>query len=236
MNGRTFTIVGSLVSGLAQLDESSVFLSLRSAQDFVELPQAATEIILMAKDQNKVPQLNVEVTMLVREGDPTGQYKVIPWYEANSLVSFMSVAEKIYSLFYILIVLFASFVVINTMLMIVNERTQEIGMLGALGFTGRQIVLLLVLEGASLGLIGSAFGVALGTFITKALSATGIDYSQATQTLGKELLYPSRIYPVFSLGSALYAFFLGIVIPALGCYFPARRAQKLDPSTALRAL
>ncbi|HHW14748.1 MAG TPA: ABC transporter permease [Firmicutes bacterium] len=236
LNGRTFTIVGSLMSGLAQLDESSVFLSLRSAQRLVDLDQAATEVIVMAKDPGRVPQISAEVSRLVKAGDPEGRYTVVPWYKASPLVGYMLAAGRLYDLVYVVIVLFASFVVINTMLMIVNERTREIGMLGAMGFTGSQLVTLLVLEGAALGLLGSTVGVAVGAVITNTLAKTGIDFGQATQALGKELLYPSRIYPIFDLHTVLYAFVLGVLVPAAGSFFPARRAQRLDPSTALRAL
>jgi putative ABC transport system permease protein len=236
LNGRTFTVVGSLVSGLAQLDEASVFMPLAAAQRFVELDQASTEVIVMAKDPNKVPELSAEVARFVKAGDPQGRYKVIPWYQANSLMGYMVTAKQIYNFIYVLIVLFASFVVVNTMLMIVNERIREIGMLGALGFTGAQITTLLVLEGAALGLVGSTLGVAVGAAVTRTLSVTGIDFAKAMQSMGKELLFPTRIYPSFDLRIVLFAFALGILVPAVGTLIPARRAQKLDPSTALRAI
>jgi putative ABC transport system permease protein len=235
LQGRTFTVTGSLVSGLTQLDESSLFMPLSTAQRFVELDDAATELIVMADDPAKVPQVSAAVAELVKAGDPEGRYTVVPWYEANSLMSMMIVARKIYDWVYALIVLFASFVVVNTMLMIVNERVREIGMLGALGFTGLQIVTLLVLEGAALGLLGSAVGVVLGSILTKWLSLTGLDLSKAVAGMGKELLFPSRLYPSFGWGIVAFALLLGILIPALGTLMPARRAQKLRPSEALRA-
>lgn len=234
--GRTFTVVGSLASGLAQLDEASVYLSLRTAQRFVELEGAATELIVMAKDPERVRDLAAEIARFVKAGDPEGRYRVIPWYQANSLMGYVVSAKQIYNLVFILIVLFASFVVINTMLMIVSERTREIGTLGALGFTGFQVVTLLVLEGAALGLLGSALGTVVGSAVTRSLSVTGMDFSNATESLGKELLFPTRIYPSFGWGIVIFAFVLGILVPAIGTLMPARGAQKLDPSAALRAV
>lgn len=236
LNGRTFTVTGSLASGLAQLDEASVFLPLDTAQRFVDLEGAATELIVMAEDSNRVPALAGEISEYVKARGGEGRYEIIPWYRANALVGYIVTAKYIYNLIYVLIVLFASFVVINTMLMIVSERTREIGMMGALGFAGFQIVALLVLEGAALGLVGSAAGTVLGSAVTKALSVTGLDFSQAMRGMGKELLFPTRIYPAFDLRIVVFAFALGIVVPALGTLIPARRAQKLDPSTALRAV
>lgn len=234
LNGRTFTVVGSLVSGLAQLDESTVFLSLGPAQSFVQLDGAATEVIVQAKNQARVPQITAAVAGLVRADDPHGRYKVTPWNETSAMAGLMGAMRNVYAVIYLLIVFFATIVVINTMLMIVNERTREIGMLGALGFTGRRIVTLFVLEGAALGLVGSAFGAILGAVVTRSLSVTGIDFGELMEGYGKELLLPSKIYPEFNLGIIAFAFVLGVVIPALGTLMPARRAQRLDPSVALR--
>lgn len=236
LNGRTFTVTGSLVSGLAQLDEATAFLSLGSAQRFVQLDQAATEVIVMAKDQNRTAQVAAEVDRLVKAGDPEGRYKVTPWYQTSAMAGLMRTYRQVYNVLYLLIVLFAAVVVINTMLMIVNERTREIGMLAALGFTGRRIVTLFVLEGGAMGLLGSTIGAILGAAVTRTLSVTGLDFAKAMQTVGKELLFPTKIYPTFNLGVVAFAFVLGTLVPALGTFFPARRAQKLDPSTALRAL
>lgn len=235
LRGRTFTVVGSLVSGLAQLDESTVFLPFRAAQNLVELDQAATEVILQAKQPAQVTQVAAAAARVVRGGDPEGRYVVTPWYEANAMAGLMSRVRHVYNLIYFVIVLFASVVVINTMLMIVNERTREIGMLSALGFTGRRIVALFVLEGAALGLVGSAIGAVLGAAVTRALSVTGLDFAKVMENYGKELLFPSKIYPAFSLSIVVFALVLGTLVPAVGSYFPARRAQRLDPSTALRS-
>lgn len=234
LNGRTFTVVGSLVSGLAQLDESTVFLSLRTAQSFAQLDRASTEVIVQAKDQGRVAQVSAAVADVVKADDPDGRYTVTPWYQASSMAGLMASARNIYIGIYLLIVFFASIVVINTMLMIVNERTREIGMLAALGFTGRRIVTLLVLEGAALGLVGSTVGALLGAAIARPLSVTGLDFSKLMESYGKELLFPTKIYPAFSLGIVAFAFALGVVVPALGTLIPARRAQRLDPSVALR--
>ncbi len=52
--------------------------------------------------------------------------------------------------------------ILNLLLMAVFERTREIGVLGAIGLRPGQISLLFLLEGAMMGLVGAAFGVALG--------------------------------------------------------------------------
>ncbi len=64
--------------------------------------------------------------------------------------------------------------------MAVYERTREIGVLGALGLKPRQISILFILEGALMGLVGVAFGVALGLLINGVLGRVGLDYSQFT--------------------------------------------------------
>jgi ABC-type lipoprotein release transport system permease subunit len=124
----------------------------------------------------------------------------------------------------------------NTMWMIVSERTREIGALGALGFTKRQISLLFMYEAAALGFVGSLLGVMVGGTLTKILSITGIDFAKAVSGMDPKILYPTKIFPAFSFGILIFAMVLGTVIPMLAAYFPARRAQRLNPAEALRAV
>ena len=63
--------------------------------------------------------------------------------------------------------------IFNTMLVIVGRRTQEIGVLKALGLKGRQVTLLFMAEDLALGFVGSVAGVVLGIALSLALTGLG---------------------------------------------------------------
>jgi putative ABC transport system permease protein len=143
-------------------------------------------------------------------------------------------SEVIYNFVYIFLVLLASIVVINTMVMIVKERTQEIGMMSALGLKGSEILKLFMLEGSAIAVIGSFIGAISGGILTYYLSGVGFDYSAAFEDI--DVLMNPIIYPTFKFEHMIMAFLLGVFVTALTSIIPARRAAKLNPTEALREI
>ncbi len=108
-------------------------------------------------------------------------------------------------------------VIMNIMLMAVAERTREIGIRKALGARRRDILAQFVVESATLSLVGALIGIGLGivlAFTVKALTP-----------------FPAAVAP-WSVGVAVV---LGISVGMTAGIYPASRASRLDPITALRA-
>ena len=108
-------------------------------------------------------------------------------------------------------------VIMNIMLMAVAERTREIGVRKALGARRRDILAQFVVESATLSTLGAIFGIGLGiglAFLVKAISP-----------------FPAAVAP-WSVGVAVA---LGVSVGMAAGIYPANRASKLDPITALRS-
>lgn len=120
----------------------------------------------------------------------------------------------------------AAFGIVNTLLMSVQERTREIGLMKAMGMSARRIFGLFSLEATFIGLLGSAIGsgiaVLLGTGISGVLSKTALAKLPGLNIL---LFTPQSVVSVMLLIMAI-AFLSGTL--------PARKAAKLNPIEALR--
>lgn len=108
-------------------------------------------------------------------------------------------------------------VIMNIMLVAVAERTQEIGIRKSLGATRRDILAQFVVEAATLSTIGAAMGVGVGAFLAFVVSALSP--------------MPTRVAP----WSVIVAVVLGAGVGMIAGVYPASRASRLDPITALRA-
>lgn len=234
LNAATFTIVGRLQSGMRLLNEVVFYLPLEEAQRLLYMDDQATELLLVTPDLELIDDVLPTVKSLLAEQG--GDYVAYGYRETNELIPFMDVAKLIYNQMYVFLVLLASIVVVNTMIMIVKERTREIGMMAALGLEGKDIIGLFLIEGGIMGVVGSLIGAVLGFFLTNHFAKVGIDYTAALSGVSKDMAFNAILRPVASLGNAVFAFVLGVMIVTLACMIPARRAAQLQPTEAMRGV
>lgn len=115
----------------------------------------------------------------------------------------------------------------NTMFTSVIERTKQIGLLKALGMTGREVMGLFLMESALMGLIGGLGGAAIGIAVSELLSSVGGGG-------GGGGLFGGGFKASVSPELILFAVAFSIAIGAISGLIPARRAAKLEPVEALR--
>ncbi|GAB4112928.1 MAG: ABC transporter permease [Candidatus Caldatribacteriota bacterium] len=235
--GSTFQIVGKYYSDLQMLNDTVFYLPIGEAQKILEMPGEVTELLLITRDHYKAASVLPALNELFSQEDKSGRYILQFWNKDYDLIELFDYAIKIYNFIYVFIIVLACFVLVNTLIMIVNERTREIGMMSALGLKSREILYLFTMEGAIIGILGSAIGAVIGGVLTKVFSVVGIDYSAAFEGINTEEYLLSPIYyTVFSLENLIFCFTLGIVIVTIACIIPARKAAKLEPTEALRKI
>jgi ABC-type antimicrobial peptide transport system permease subunit len=125
--------------------------------------------------------------------------------------------------------------VVNTLLMSVAERTHEIGVLMAIGMRRRGVVGMFLLESLVLGTLAGVLGLAGGWAIVAAWGAHGIDLSGVAEAM--EYIGIGRVlYPSLSWGRAGAATGITLLVAVGFSVYPAVRAARLSPVTAIRGL
>ncbi|MFW5692300.1 MAG: ABC transporter permease, partial [Chloroflexota bacterium] len=112
--------------------------------------------------------------------------------------------------------------IINTMLVMVRRRTDEIAALKTFGVKGRQVATIFMVEGLLLGLAGSLIGSVAGAFLSRLTNAYGEAVIQQS--------VPWRIYPE----ALLFGLVLGVVVTAVFSIVPVLTAVQVRPGIILR--
>ncbi|MEM3506612.1 MAG: FtsX-like permease family protein [Candidatus Bathyarchaeia archaeon] len=123
--------------------------------------------------------------------------------------------------------------IINTMLVSVIERTREIGILKALGYEPKHIMMLFLTEATLTGVIGSIFGTIAGMALSYLLGGS-LPFLRVGGPGGARVLGSPPFSPVFSLDLIIFSLTFPIGIAILAGLYPAWRASKLNVVAALR--
>ncbi|MEO5958895.1 MAG: ABC transporter permease [Opitutaceae bacterium] len=230
---RTVRVVGIFQVGHPQLDRSLAISTLRLMQELYRLRDGVHAVMVRLKpgaDEFKVAgELNRTL--------PRGM-RAITWFEANADFQSIIQFEK-YMIFFLLmfIVLVAALAIMSSLSIAVVRKTREIGLLGALGGSSRDVALCFCTQGFLLGTLGTAIGLGLAwlvlTFRNEIVS--GLARIAASEEVFQQFYGYVRL-PSHTSGSDLAAIIVGSIVSAtVAGLLPALRAAKLKPVEALRS-
>jgi lipoprotein-releasing system permease protein len=223
---RNFEVTGTFATGMYDYDTQNVYTTLAAAQDLLGL--AGDDLVSGVGVRTTDPELATQVgdEIQARLGFP---YYVESWKTTNrALFSALKLEKLAMGLILFLIVLVAAFNIVSTLVMVVADRTREIGILKAMGMTRRGILRVFVLQGFWIGVTGTVAGTGLGLFLCWLLDRYQI------------IKIPPDVYFVDHLPVSLQALdVVAIVLASIAVAFaatlyPALQASRLEPVDAIR--
>ena len=159
---RPFQVVGLFESGMYEYDSSLAYIALDAAQQFFGLGRRVTGLEVKVDDVFAADAVAARVMAVLGT-----RYSARDWMELNrNLFSALRLEKTMMFLLLVLITLVASFNIVGTLTMIVNEKQREIAVLKAIGATPTAIMRIFMLNGLVIGFTGTAIGIPLGyTFL-----------------------------------------------------------------------
>lgn len=222
---KRFEVTGAFSTGLYDYDLTNSYTTLAAAQDLIGLaPGTASGIGARTIDPGQAQEIAIELGFRLGPA-----YSVVSWEVQNrALFDNLRLTKLAMELMLSLIVMVAAFNIVSTLVMVVSDRTREIGILRAMGMTATGIQRVFVLQGVWIGITGTIVGACLGMGIAWLTDAYQL------------ISLPPEIYFVDHLPISLrwddVAKIVGgsIAIAFVATLYPARRASRLLPVDAIR--
>ncbi|MHC4179451.1 MAG: ABC transporter permease, partial [Planctomycetota bacterium] len=237
----SFTVVDLYESKMSEYDTSFVFVPIRELQELRGMYEyhGNAKVYLVNSIQIKLkPGVDgAAVRDKLRAAFPPELYDVYTWQDQQGpLLAAVQMETAILNVLLFLIIAVAGFGILAIFLMIVVEKTRDIGILKSLGASGQGVMGIFLAYGLSLGLVGSGVGLVLGLLFVKYINPIADLLGKIT---GRPVFDPS-IYYFYEIPTIVSATTVGwIMVGALGIavlasVLPAMRAALLHPVEALR--
>lgn len=224
-----FRITGIFQTASSKMDKSNIFIRLNKAQEMLEIPDKIHEFAILTNSYELAETTAENIKQKLDD-----KFEVLPYTEIlPTLVMQVDMYKQSAAILNLVIAIALIFGIINSMLMAVYERIQELGVLMSIGMKNSKIFLMIVLEAFVLGVLGTFLGLVVGWILFYLLFSNGIDFSLFAESLSSWGI-GAIIYPQLSVHNFVQLLFLIPFISVLGAVYPAYRAIKLQPVTAIR--
>jgi len=221
---RSFRVAGVFVTGMYEYDAKSVYITLPEAQSFFGMGDTITGIGLKFDDLDRAGEICEDIISAL-DGYP---YFTRTWYQMNRNLFTALKMEKIGMFILVVIVtLVSAFGIISTLIMLVWEKIKEIAILKSMGATGDGVMKIFMIEGFSIGMLGTMMGLLLGWGVCLLLQNYGLQ-------LDPEVYYIENLPVNMDGGEFMLIAGIALHISFIATIYPARRASRLRPAAGLR--
>ncbi|MCK5740453.1 lipoprotein-releasing ABC transporter permease subunit [bacterium] len=219
-----FQVTGIFESGLSEYDENVALCSIPDAQNLFFYGDAVGGVEVKLDDLDAAEFVAGEIQDVL--GYP---YLTQTWFERNrTLFSWMKIEKWAAFVILSLIIIVAAFNIISSLIMVVLEKTREIGVIKAMGGSEKSVMRIFMFEGLVVGFVGTFIGSLLGFLLCW------------SQLQFKWFSLPGDIYFINALPIEMhwqdFAFISAAAIGLclIASIYPAWKASRMDPVEAIR--
>jgi lipoprotein-releasing system permease protein len=227
-----FQVAGLFEVGMWEYDSGFVFCSTARAREVVGMEEGVGGLRIMVRDPYRAQEAARRVRALLGP-----EYGVGTWMEQNrQLFSALRVEKNMMFFLLIFITIVAAFGITNTLITVAVQKTREIGLLKAVGFSSGSIMRIFFWQGWIEGMLGTFAGVGTALLVLRYRNDV---LRWLSDTFNLEL-FPKELYRLSEIPSRTAPMDVIVVMTAvitictLAGLIPAWRAARLDPVQALR--
>ena len=214
---RTFKVIGIFKTNNSNTDKTKSYINISVSQQ------------LLKEGTSYITDINVNITdpenaeAVAQKLEALCGYKAEGWKQANeTLMAANKMRKMIITFVSLTILLVAGFGIYNILNMTVSQKINDIAILKAMGFKGKDVIRIFVTQAVSIGVMGVIGGVTLATILITLLKRVYV---------GGDIGY----FPIdYEMKKFVQGIVIGLIITFFAGYIPAKKAANVDPVDILR--
>lgn len=218
---RTLKVVGILQIGIGTVDNVRSYANISMVQTILQQDQSyITDINVKLKDRHKAKEIAAELqTKFVSKAED--------WETANStFLTGVTIRNIItYAVSFTLLIV-AGFGIYNILNMTIYNKMKDIAILKAMGFAGKDVRSIFMIQSLVIGLLGGLIGLLVGFSLSYLISKAPFDGGDVISLDHFPVNFDSKYY--------IIGIVFGVVTTAVAGYMPSRKAASIDPIEILR--
>lgn len=230
---KRYPVVAIFEIGMSEYDASIIFMPLNEAQLYFNQPKSVTVLEIVLDSPDEVGELAPKIVSAA--GDSS--LYLSDWRQRNAtFFTALQVERNVMFLILALIVLVAALNIISGLIMLVKDKGHDIAILRTMGATRAAVMRIFFITGASIGIVGTLAGLALGVLVCVNIERLRelIGWLTNTDLFAPELYYLSQLPAEMDTGETASVVIMALILSILATLYPSWRASRLDPVEALR--
>jgi len=228
---KSFRVVGIFEVGMFEFDNGLALINIDDARTLYRL-DGVTGVRLKLDDMFEAPQVASDLLRVM----PVDA-EVRDWTRSHAnFFRAVQIEKRVMFIILTLIIAVAAFNIVSAQVMTVTDKQPDIAILRTLGASPRSILAIFVIQGALIGMIGTAIGVVGGVLLALNVDVVvpAIERAFSIQFLDKSVYYISELPSDLQRGDVITIAAIALVLALLATLYPAWRAARVNPAEALR--
>ncbi|MBB3210788.1 lipoprotein-releasing system permease protein [Herbaspirillum sp. Sphag1AN] len=228
---KQFTVAGIFEAGHYEFDSTLAFIQLDDAEKMFRT-SAPSGVRLRIKDMLQAPQVAQELANTLQ-----GNLYLRDWSQQNSnWFAAVKTEKRMMFIILTLIIAVAAFNLVSTLVMTVTDKQADIAILRTLGASPGSIMKIFVIQGALVGLIGTALGIGFGVLVALNIDVIVpfIEHLLHVQFLPKSVYVISELPSDLDWSDVWTIGIVSVILAFLATLYPSWAAARVKPAEALR--
>jgi lipoprotein-releasing system permease protein len=229
---KVYKVAAVFEIGMSEYDAAFVFMPLPEAQAYFNRPNDVTAIEVYTTDPDNIDRYR----KLVADAAARPVY-LIDWRQRNAtFFNALQVERNVMFLILTLIVLVAALNIVSGLIMLVKDKSADIGIMRTMGATQGAVMRIFLITGASIGVVGTLTGFIVGTVVCLNVESIRqfLSFVTRTELFSPELYFLSRLPAEMNIAETAAVVVMALALSLLATLYPSWRAARLDPVETLR--